>query len=85
MAAANPRAVEVLTVWAAPNSPQQFVLRTNWDDPGAWGLVLVDVARHVANAYAREGRDRSETLERIRELFDAEWAEPTDDPESLGR
>ena len=55
---------EVLRVWAAPNNPQQLTLRTTWKDPGAWGLLLVDVARHVANAYAREGEDRSAVLAR---------------------
>ena len=70
---------EVLRVWAAPNNPQQLTLRTTWKDPGAWGLLLVDVACHVANAYAREGEDQSAVLARIRELWDAEWSDPTDD------
>lgn len=72
-------AVEVLRVWAAPGAPQQLTLRTCWKDPGAWGLLLADVARHAARAYEREGRDRDETLRRIRELLDAEWSSPTSD------
>jgi hypothetical protein len=40
--------------------------------------MLVDVARHAANAYEREGRDRKEVLARIRQFFEAEWASPTD-------
>ncbi len=80
IAAENSDAVEVLRVWAAPDSPQQVTLRTTWQDPGAWGLMLVDVARHAANAYASEGRNPAEVLTRIRELFDAEWSSPTDDP-----
>ena len=66
-------AVEVLRVWAAAEGPQQVVLRTKWEDPGAWGLLLVDVARHVALAYAAEGHDSTVVLARIRQLFDAEW------------
>jgi len=81
--AANPAAVEVLSVWAAPGSPQQLTLRTAWKDPGAWGLLLVDVARHVAKAYAAEGCDSSEVLTRIRTLLDAEWSAPTDGPEDV--
>jgi hypothetical protein len=72
-------AVEVLRVWASPGAPQQVTLRTTWDDPGAWGLLLVDVARHAAKAYANEGRDPDEALSRIRDLWDAEWSNPTDD------
>ena len=74
----NGDAVEVLRVWAAPGNPQQLILRTTWKDPGAWGLLLVDVARHAAEAYRVEGRDTNEVLARIRELWEAEWARPTD-------
>ena len=74
----NRDAVEVLRVWAAPGNPQQLTLRTTWKDPGAWGLLLVDVAHHAAQAYKAEGRDPKEVLVRIRELWDAEWARPTD-------
>ena len=77
------RAVEVLRVWAAPGSPQQLTLRTTWKDAGAWGLMLVDIARHAAQAYASEGHDRRAILTRIRELFDQEWENATDDPKEL--
>lgn len=83
IAAENPDAMEVLRVWTAPDVCQQFVLKTTWKDPGAWGVALVDIARHVANAYEREERDRAEILGRIRELFDAEWSSPTDEPLDL--
>jgi hypothetical protein len=77
----NPRAVEVLRVWAAPGQAQQLMLKTTWKDAAAWGLLLVDVARHAAEAYAREGHDRTAMLARIRSGFDAEWASPTDTPD----
>jgi hypothetical protein len=83
MASANHEAVEILRAWAAPGSPTQVTLRTTWPDPGAWGLMLVDLARHVANAYEREGRNRGEVLARIRGLLDAEWDAPTDVPKDL--
>ena len=79
-ASANPLAIEVLRVWAAQGEPQQIALRPNWSDAGAWGLLLVDVARHAAEAYSREGHDRTAVLSRIKALFDAEWSEPTDTP-----
>jgi hypothetical protein len=76
-------AVEILRVWAAPNDAQQVTLRTNWSDPAAWGLLLVDVARHAARAYEREGQDPAEALARIRAGFDAEWSSPTDTAKDL--
>ena len=77
------RAIEILRVWAAPGGPQQLTLRTTWKDAGAWGLTLVDIARHAAQAYASEGHDLKIVLARIRELFDKEWENPTDDPKEL--
>jgi hypothetical protein len=38
----------------------------------------VDLARHAANAYSREGKDSKSTLARIRGFFDREWQSPTD-------
>jgi hypothetical protein len=52
-----------------------------WEDPAAWGIMLVDLARHVARAYEQlKGLAREETLSRIHEGFDAEWTSPTDQP-----
>lgn len=53
-----------------------------WSDPAAWGLLLVDVARHAARAYAQNGTcPEASALTRIRQGFDAEWDHPTDDPQ----
>jgi Domain of unknown function (DUF5076) len=79
----NRDAVEVLRVWAAPGNPQQVTLRTTWKDTAAWGLLLVDVAHHAALAYKAEGRNPDEVLARIRELWDAEWARPTDKAQQI--
>jgi hypothetical protein len=83
MALAEADAVEVLRVWAAPGRPQQLTLRTTWKNPQAWGLVLVDLARHAAAAYATEGHDPQAVLAAIRQFFDAEWLHPTDLPVEL--
>jgi len=50
-----------------------------FEEPDMWGLLLVDIARHAARAYARES-DYSEedALSRIVEMFEAEIARPTD-------
>jgi hypothetical protein len=80
IASQNDQSVEVLRVWAAPGEAQEVVLETTWKDAGAWGLMLADVARHAANAYTGEGHDRAEVLARIRQVFDAEFDGPTDEP-----
>jgi hypothetical protein len=75
---------EVVRVWAVNGQPQQVSLRATWSDPAAWGLMLVDIARHASKAYA-EGdvaRER-EVLLRIRQAFDAEWQNPTDEAEQI--
>jgi hypothetical protein len=54
-------------------------LRRAFDDPDAWGMLIADVARHVARIYATENGMREETtLARLRELFNAEMDAPTD-------
>jgi hypothetical protein len=77
--AGDPNALEIARIWAA-HGQQHVHLRSGlWEDAGNWGIMLVDLARHVANAYEHDGRgDYFEVLGRIRELFDAEWDSPTD-------
>src|SRR5262252_8329900 len=54
-------------------------LRPAFDDPQAWGMLLADLARHVARIYQNEGKaPEAQTLERIRMMFDAELDSPTD-------
>jgi hypothetical protein len=50
-----------------------------FEEPDMWGLMLVDIARHAARAYARESDlTEDEALSRIVEMFEAEIARPTD-------
>ncbi len=77
------RSVEILRVWAAPGSPQQVTLRPIWKEPGAWGLLLADIAGHAANAYESEGENRDVALRRIREVLEAEWSSPSDVPKDI--
>ncbi len=76
------KGIELARIWAAKGK-QHVTIRTKvWVDPAAWGMMLVDLAKHVANAYAEdEGLDAAAVLERIKEGFDAEWGHPTDEPE----
>ena len=75
----DPKAIEIARIWAA-HGQQHVHLRSDlWADAGNWGIMLVDLARHVANAYEQDGRgDYFEVLARIREIFEAEWDSPTD-------
>src|SRR6478609_11070807 len=50
-----------------------------FEEPDMWGLLLVDIARHAARAYAREGvMSEEEALARILDMFESEIARPTD-------
>jgi hypothetical protein len=54
-------------------------LRRAFDDPEAWGMLIADITRHVARIYASEDKfAESETVERIRAIYDAEMDAPTD-------
>jgi Domain of unknown function (DUF5076) len=50
-----------------------------FEEPDVWGMLLVDIARHAARAYARESEyTEQEALSRIVEMFEAEINRPTD-------
>ena len=83
LAHTHPQATEVLRIWTAPEEGPHVILRTTWEDPAAWGVMLVDIARHAANAYANEGMPRAEALAQIKALFDAEWERPTDEAREI--
>ena len=77
----DPDSLEVLRVWIA-NRQQHVTLNIGvWRDPAIWGIFLVDLARHLANAYQQEsGMDFNKTLARIKDGFYAEMNSPTDSP-----
>jgi len=78
---ADPNATEVLRAWVASGDLVCNLRPTTWENAGAWGIVLADVARHVANAVRDAGGETPPaTLARIRELFNAELGDPTDTP-----
>ena len=50
-----------------------------FEEPDMWGLLLVDIARHAARAYAHESDiSEGDALARIVDMFEAEIARPTD-------
>lgn len=74
-------AQEVARAWVANGGLVCALRPTAWEDGQSWGLVLADLARHVANALQEtSGIDAAETLDQIQSVFFAELNEPTDDP-----
>jgi hypothetical protein len=72
-------ATEVVRVWINADKRMDTALNTVFADPMLWGMLLVDIARHVSRAYAQNGtHTEEEALSRIRTGFDAEWGNPTD-------
>jgi len=81
IAATDVGSVELARVWAAKGAQHVTIRVGHWTDPAAWGIFLVDLARHVARAYEQsDGKIQAQILSRIKAGFDAEWESPTDNP-----
>ena len=74
---------EVLRVWIAEQGQHVSIRSGAWDDPFAWGIVLADLARHIALAHEIQDEkiEKEAFLERLLEGFSAEIDSPTDEPE----
>jgi hypothetical protein len=74
---------EVMRVWIAEQGQHVSIQSGAWEDPFAWGIVLADLARHIALAHQlqKDGTDPDAFLERLLEGFQAEIDNPTDEPE----
>jgi hypothetical protein len=74
---------EVLRVWIAEQGQHVSIRSGAWEDPFAWGIVLADLARHIANAHELQNDkiNKEAFLERLLEGFEAEIDNPTDEPE----
>ena len=71
-------AVEVLRAFVVDGG-LSIAFQRAFEEPEMWGLLLVDIARHAARAYARESEYTEEdALNRILEMFQAEIERPTD-------
>ena len=74
---------EVLRVWIAEQGQHVSIRSGAWEDPFAWGIVLADLARHIAHAHQMQSPkvDPEAFLARLLEGFQAEIEDPTDEPE----
>ncbi len=74
---------EVMRVFIAEQGQHVSIQSGAWEDPFAWGIVLADLARHIAHAHQMQNSktDPDAFLERLLEGFQAEIDNPTDEPE----
>ena len=79
-ASKDPRSLEVLRVWIAGGEQHVALAFGMWEDPAAWGLLLADLARHIAEAHAQQdsGVDAEDFIEQIRAGFESEMDAPSD-------
>lgn len=81
IAAADANGIELLRAWAAQGKQHVSIATGIWRDAAAWGIMLVDLANHIASAYNQTtGQDFDTILARIRHAMDAEWGKETDKP-----
>ena len=76
----DPERREMLRAWVAHEGLHCSLNIGQWGDKEAtgWGVLLSDVARHVANAlHESTGADVADVLEHIRDVFNDELDEPT--------
>ena len=77
-AAGNDNAVEVLRAFVVDGGLSISFQRA-FEDPAMWGMLLVDIARHAARVYEKEGVcTEEEAIESITGMFEAELANVTD-------
>ena len=74
---------EVMRVFIAEQGQHVSIQSGAWEDPFAWGIVLADLARHIALAHQMQNPkvDQDAFMERLLEGFQAEIENPTDEPE----
>ena len=75
----NPNAGEILRAWSIDGGLSVSLNPVAFADSGVWGILLVDVARHVSRALSNEGMGSApEIMKSILNTFESELARPTD-------
>jgi hypothetical protein len=75
---ASSEKAEMARIWLADGDQVVTLSSRLWDDPATWGLMIVDLARHVALAYEARGISAADALARIKSAMEAEWTHPTE-------
>jgi len=70
---------ELIRIWVADNE-QHISLRLGvWEDPAAWGIMLADLAKHIANSYEQDAAlDKLNVFQRIKSTFEIEMSAAVD-------
>jgi hypothetical protein len=82
-AIADAKSFEMIRAWIANNGLHCSLNIGVWEsrpgveEPRAWGILIADVARHVADALTRQGKERIKTVAEIRDSFLAEIGDPS--------
>lgn len=76
-------AFELIRVWIAEQNQHVSLRAGVWKDGLHWGMMLADLAQHIANAESMGNKafDRRKFIARLREGFEAEMDSPTDEAE----
>ena len=76
-------AVELIRSWVIDGKHQCSLFPTIWAErPETWGVLLADVAHHISDAAAAQGRHtKQQILTSIASRFASEIAAPTDEHE----
>lgn len=83
LAISDAKSVELMRAWIAQQGLHISLMIGAWDhtptidERKAWGIVLADAVKHIADALVREGKERIETVAAIRASFLAELDRPT--------
>lgn len=75
----NP-AKEIARIWLVQggDSLHMAIDSQVFDEVDAWGIVMADVGKHIANFCSTPDLPPEEILEKIKQMFDDEWEKPTD-------
>lgn len=80
-AISDPDAVELLRVRAAEEGQHVVITSDAWEDGPTWGVVLADLAIHVANMLQEQpSHSKEDVLNDLRVGFLQELANPVNDP-----
>ena len=79
----DPDAIQMLSAWVAESGLHCTLNFGMWEangrnEPKAWGILLADVVRHIANAHQSEfGRAPEETVATVVASLESELDSPT--------
>lgn len=75
----EPDAWEIARIWKTSEGQTVLLSPANRWGPEEWGVMLSDLAQHVANSKnLNKGTDKADFLKKLKKQLDKEWQSPTD-------